>query len=425
MIDVRLLRDDPDSLRKAVEAKKGKVDLDRLIELDARRRELPQDLDEMNRRRNAQSKEIGPKVKAGEDVESLKAEVRALGDKIKEAEKETSTVKEEFDPLILQIPNPPHASTPIGTSEEDNQLLRDWGEKAEFDFEPQPHWDLGERLGILDLPGGARLAGSGFYVLRGAGAALERALIRWMIDVHTTEHGYTEIAPPHLVTSAVMTGTGQLPKMAADMYRVEGDDLWLIPTAEVPVTNLHRDEILDSDQLPIRYVAHTPCFRREAGSYGKEVRGITRVHQFNKVEMVQFVRPAESYDALETLRGHAELLLQRLGLHYRVVELCSADLSFAAAKCFDLEVWAPGMGLWLEVSSCSNFEDFQTRRANIRFRPEKGAKPQFPHTLNGSGLALPRTMIALLETYQQADGSIRLPDAIASYMPSDRIVAAT
>lgn len=421
MIDPHLLREAPDRVRKGIEAKKGKVDVDRLIALEDERRTLVNTLDGLNRERNEKSKAIGPKIKAGEDASDLKAEVGRLKDKIKDAEAEVQRNTQERESLLLQVPNLPHESVPAGTSEADNVIGDEWGETPEFDFEPRPHWEIGEELGILDLAAGAKLAGSGFYVLKGLGAKLERALIAWMIDVHTSEHGYTEIAPPHLVSSAVMTGTGQLPKMADDMYYLENDDLWLIPTAEVPVTNLHREEILEPGSLPIRYCASTPCFRREAGSYGKEVRGITRVHQFNKVEMVQIVEPETSYDALETLRGHAETILQRLGLRYRVLELCTADLSFAAAKCYDLEVWAPGMDLWLEVSSCSCFEDFQARRAGIRWRPEKGAKPQFPHTLNGSGLALPRTMIALLETYQQRDGSVAIPEPLVPYMGCDAI----
>lgn len=421
MIDIHLLRENPDRLRDGLKAKKSEVDVDRLIELDARRRELTQQIDSLNQERNAKSKEIGPRIKAGEDAGALKAEVSSIKDRIKAAETEAHETKDAFENLLLQVPNPPHESTPPGASEADNVIREGWGEKPAFAFTPKPHWELGESLGILDLAAGAKLAGSGFYVLRGLGARLERALVSWMIDIHTNEHGYTEVLPPHLVSSAAMTGTGQFPKMKPDSYGIEGEDLWLIPTAEVPVTNIHREEILEADRLPLRYCAFTPCFRREAGSYGKEVRGITRVHQFNKVEMVQFVRPEESYEALESLRGHAETLLQRLGLHYRIVELCSADLSFAAARCYDLEVWAPGMDLWLEVSSCSNFEDFQARRASIRYRPEAGAKPQFPHTLNGSGLALPRTVIALLESYQREDGSVVIPEPLRPYMGTDVI----
>ncbi len=431
MIDIRLLRENPDALRESLKAKKLEFDPAPILQLDSVRRELSASIDTMNQRRNAQSKALGPKIKAGENVEDLKEEVRQLGEQIKHDEAKIAVVDSELRDLLLRIPNPPHKSTPRGTSEKDNRVAGEWGEKRQFGFTPKTHWELGEALGILDLAAGAKISGSGFYVLRGALARLERALIAWMIDVHVAEHGYTEILPPHLVNTSTMTGTGQLPKMADDMYKIKRseeeetaenkEDLWLIPTAEVPVTNLHRDEILEPERIPIRYCAYTPCFRREAGSYGKEVRGITRVHQFDKVEMVQFTKPEDSYATLETLRGHAETLLQRLGLHYRILELCSGDLSFAAAKCYDLEVWAPGMGLWLEVSSCSNFEDFQARRANIRYRPQKGAKPQFVHTLNGSGLALPRCVIAILESYQMADGNIRVPDALVPYMKCEVI----
>lgn len=416
MIDPYLLRDNLDALKAGIAAKRVEIDVDRMAALDGRRRELIQTTDALNKERNDKSKEIGPKIKAGEDASALKKEVQALKEKIKEAEAEQAATNEELNGLLLSVPNLPHESVPPGKGEDDNKIGETWGEPAAFDFEPKPHWEIGESLGILDLAAGVKLAGSGFYVLRGLGAKLERALISWMIDVHTAEHGYTEIMPPHLASSAAMTGTGQFPKMVEDSYRIEGDDLWLIPTAEVPVTNIYREEILDPGSLPIRNCAFTPCFRREAGSYGKEVRGITRVHQFNKVEMVQIVEPETSYDVLESLRGHAETILQRLGLHYRVLELCTGDLSFAAAKCYDLEVWAPGMNLWLEVSSCSNFEDFQARRASIRYRSEKGAKPKFPHTLNGSGLALPRTVIALLETYQQPDGTVAVPEVLQPYL---------
>lgn len=423
MFNQRLLREDPELLRRAIEAKKGQVDLDRLIALDGQRLALTQQLDDLKARRNAASKSIGARIKAGEDAETAKAEVRELGEQIAELEQRMREVGETFDAMALTVPNPPHATTPVGFTEDDNQVLSQWGEVPTFDFAPKPHWELGEALGILDLARATKISGSGFYVLRGAGARLERALISWFIDVHVNEFGYTEVLPPHLVNTATMTGTGQLPKMADDMYQLGNDELWLIPTAEVPVTNLYRDEILAADQLPLYLCAYTPCFRREAGSYGKEVRGITRVHQFDKVEMVKFVPPEGSYDELETLRGQAELLLQRLGLTYRVLLLCSGDISFAAAKCFDLEVWAPGMDRWLEVSSCSNFEDFQARRANIRYRPDAKAKPQFVHTLNGSGLALPRTVIALLETYQQPDGSVRIPEVLQPYMGCETIEA--
>jgi seryl-tRNA synthetase len=424
MFDIRLLREDPDRLRRACAAKLAAVDIDRLIALDQRRRELIRQAEQLSAEKNAASKSIGARIKAGEKPEAAKAEVRALGEQLAALELEQGAVQAEFDAMCLTVPNAPHASVPIGASDADNNVTAQWGERPKFDFAPKPHWELGETLGILDFARATRIAGSGFFVLKGLGARLERALIAWFIDVHVKEFGFTEIAPPYLVNSATMQGTGQLPKMAGDMYRVDreaGEDLWLIPTAEVPVTNLHAGEILERPQLPIRYCAFTPCFRREAGSYGKEVRGITRVHQFDKVEMVKIVEPETSYEELESLRAQAELLLQRLGLAYRVVELCSAALSFAAAKCYDLEVWAPGMGLWLEVSSCSNFEDFQARRASIRYRPADHAKPLFPHTLNGSGLALPRTLIALLETYQQPDGSVTVPEVLRPYMGCEAI----
>ncbi len=421
MIDPHLLRDDPDRVRRAVAAKGGGLDVDRLIALEAGRRELTGRIDELNRQRNEKSRAIGPLVQAGRDASAIKAEVKALKEALETAEAEARRLEADFEALLLRVPNPPHPWTPPGRTAEDNRIVKHWGEPPAFDFEPQPHWVLGERLGILDLPAAAKLAGSGFYVLRGAGARLERALINWMLDLHVAEHGYTEIQPPHLVTSPVMTGTGQLPKMAEDMYRLEGEDLWLIPTAEVPLTNLHREEILEPDRLPLRYCAYTPCFRREAGSYGKEVRGITRVHQFDKVELVQIVSPEASDEALESLTRHAETLLERLGLAYRRVELCAADLSFASGRTYDLEVWAPGMGLWLEVSSCSNFGDFQARRCGLRYRPAPGAKPRFPHTLNGSGLALPRTVIALLETYQDAAGAVRLPPPLRAALGADTL----
>ncbi|MCL5270935.1 MAG: serine--tRNA ligase [bacterium] len=416
MFDIRLLRENEAHLREACAAKRATVDLDRLIELDQKRRDLTRRINDLNTERNTASKSIGQKIKAGEDAEAAKAAVRRLGEEIAAAEEAQRAVNADFEALALTVPNPPHATTPVGRGEEDNQVVGHWGEKPAFAFTPKPHWELGETLGILDLPRATKIAGSGFYVLRGAGARLERALINWFIDVHVREFGCVEVLPPHLVNSPTMTGTGQLPKMADDMYRVEGEDFWLIPTAEVPVTNLYAGEIIEGERLPIYHCAFTPCFRKEAGSYGKEVRGITRVHQFDKVEIVKFVRPEASYDEHERLLRQAQTLLERLGLAYRTVLLCSADISFAAAKCYDLEVWAPGMDRWLEVSSCSNFEDFQARRAGIRYRPGAKEKPAFLHTLNGSGLALPRTVIALLETYQQKDGTIVVPEVLRPFM---------
>ncbi len=421
MFDQRLLREDVDRLRRAIQAKRMSVDLDRLIALDERRRELTRQIDSINTERKSATKQIGPRIKAGENPEQARAEMRALGERGDLLEGERRTVVEEFEALALYVPNTPHDSTPEGAGEQDNQEVHRWGERPAFDFEPKPHWEIGEALDILDLARGAKLSGSGFYVLKGLGARLERALVHWFLDVHVEEFGYVEILPPLVVNTQAMTGTGQLPKMAEDMYQLTEGEGWLIPTAEVPVTNLYAGEILDGLKLPIRHCAFSACFRREAGSYGKDVRGIQRVHQFNKVEMVKFVRPETSYEELESLRRQAEVLLERLGLAYRRLLLCAADLSFAAAKCYDLEVWAPGMDRWLEVSSCSNFEDFQARRAGIRFRPQPNAKPQFVHTLNGSGLALPRTVIAILENCQQADGTVFIPEVLRPYMGCDVI----
>jgi seryl-tRNA synthetase len=442
MFDLKLLRDDPDRLRAACRAKHVAIDFDHLLALDQERRDLIRQVEQGQAEVNAASKQIGARIKAGEDPEAAKAHVRKLKDDLEAARARQNAVQEEFAKLCLWVPNPPHPTTPPGRGEEDNQTIATWGEAPKFDFAPKPHWEIAEKLGILDLARGTKLAGSGFFVLKGAGAKLERALINWFIDVHTTEFGCTEIWPPHVVNSATMLGTGQLPKMAGDMYRVGGlgegsegagagaqakaewqdsEDLWLIPTAEVPVTNLYRDEILDAAQLPLYHCAWTPCFRREAGSYGKEVRGITRVHQFDKVEVVKFVRPETGDAEHEALTRQAETLLERLGLHYRRLLLCAGDISFAASKCHDLEVWAPGMDRFLEVSSCSTFGDFQARRANIRFRPAAGEKPQFVHTLNGSGLALPRTVIAILENYQQSDGSVVVPDVLRPFMGCDVI----
>jgi seryl-tRNA synthetase len=324
--------------------------------------------------------------------------------------------------MLLWIPNLPHPSVPIGRTEDDNQVVRVWGEKPEFNFEPVPHWDIGEALRIFDFQRGSAVAGSNFALFRGSGARLVRALIAFMLEIHTRQHGYTEVWPPSLSNRTCMTGTGQLPKLEEDMYRCDLDDFFLIPTAEVPLTNLHRDDIIDGARLPIRYTAYSPCFRREAGSYGKHTRGLNRVHQFDKVELVKFVVPETSYDELEGLVGDAEEVLQALGLHYRVNLLCTGELSFAAAKCYDLEVWSPAQNKWLEVSSCSNFEDFQARRAGIRYRPAPGEKARFVHTLNGSGVALPRTIVAILETYQTGDGRVKIPEALVPYMNGTEII---
>jgi seryl-tRNA synthetase len=416
MIDIRLIRENPDLLKQTVDSRCVEIDVDKLVGLDSERRSLIAETEKLAAEKKKVSQLIGTKMKAGEKADMEKQQVNELKTRINKKDDQLKSAVDLFDSMVLAIPNIPHETTPIGKGETDNQILDQTGGIPAFAFTPKPHWEIGENLNILDTTRAVKTSGSGFYALRGPGAKLERALINWFLDVHVNEYGYTEVMPPHVVNSATMTGTGQLPKMADDMYRIQDEDLWLIPTAEVPVTNLYRDEILAVGQLPVYHCAWTPCFRREAGSYGKEVRGITRVHQFNKVEMVKFVRPETSYDELESLRGQAESLLQRLGLTYRTVLLCTVDISFAAAKCYDLEVWAPGMDTWLEVSSCSNFEAFQARRANIRYRPEADAGPQFLHTLNGSGLALPRTVIAILENYQQADGSVAVPEVLQPYM---------
>ena len=415
MLDIKRIREKTDEVREGL-GRRGADPalLDAVLELDRQRRTLLGSVEEMKNRRNATSKEIGAARKRGEDTAAVQAEVRALGDQITALDEQVRGVEAELNTAVLRIPNVPYATIPTGPDASANRVARLEGQPRTFAFQPQDHVVLAEKLGILDLPRATRMSGSGFPLLLGAGARLQRALIQYMLDMHTTRHGYTEMLPPFVVNSDAMCGTGQLPKMAEDMYHCEKDDLWLIPTAEVPVTNFFREEIIDRT-LPVLLTAYTPCFRREAGSAGKETRGILRVHQFDKVEMVKFVAPETSYAELETLVGHAEDVLKGLGLHYRILELCSGDISFAAAKCYDIELWAPGQKGWLEVSSCSNFEDFQARRANIRYRDAEG-KTRFVHTLNGSGVALPRLMIALLENYQQEDGSVILPPAIVPYM---------
>jgi seryl-tRNA synthetase len=425
VLDLKYIRDNADHV-KARLAVRGKSDLpgliDRLLTLDEERRALITEVDAMRAERNEVSPRVGQLKKAGrhEDADRLVLEMRDLNERLASKQARASEVDAEVEGLLLSIPNLPETVVPPG-GEDDNVVIREWGEAATFDFEPLPHWDLAERLGILDLPRGTKVAGSGFPLFVGAGARLLRGLIDMMIDLHANEHGYTELAPPFLVNPAAATGTGQLPKFGDDMYHVTGDDLYLVPTAELPVTNLYAGEILPPDAIPRRFVAYTPCFRREAGAHGKDTRGILRVHQFDKVELVRFERPEDGMSALEELTSHAEAVLKRLGLRYRVVLLAGGDLGFASAQTFDIEVWAPGVGRWLEVSSCSVYHAYQARRANIRYRPAPGAKPAFVTTLNGSGLALPRTMIAVLENGQQADGSIRLPEALVEYVGMDLI----
>ena len=421
MLDIKRIRETPEAIREGLSARGADpVAVDSLLELDHKRRQLLQEAESRKNDRNRLSKEIGQRRKQGEDTTATQAEVRTIGEAIRALDEQVKTVEAEQEQCLLRIPNMPGPHTLRGKDATDNRVIREWGTPRTFDFAPQTHIELGEALGILDFARATRMTGAGFPLLKGAAAKLQRALIQFMLDLHTNNHGYTEILPPFLVNSKSMTGTGQLPKMQEDMYHTPADDLWLIPTAEVPVTNYYREEIIDQP-LPIYLTAYTPCFRREAGAAGRGTRGLIRVHQFDKVEMVKFVEPATSYDELETLTAHAEDVLQRLELPYRVLELCSGDISFAAAKCYDLELWAPGQQEWLEVSSCSNFEDFQARRAGIRYRDADG-KPQFVHTLNGSGVALPRLMVAILENGQQPDGTITLPKAIVPYMGGqDRI----
>ncbi len=421
MLDVKLLRENFSYVRKKLERRGDIPILDEFPNLDEERRKLIHLLESKKSERNKLSKEIGERIKKGEEVEGLKAKVKKIGSEIKELESKLREVEERFNSLMLQIPNIPHDSVPDGKDESDNVVIRTWGEKKTFSFKPLPHWELSEKLGILDPKRGAKLAGSRFTVYFEGAAKLERALINFMLDLHTKEHGYTEVIPPFLVNRETMTGTGQLPKFEEELYTVEKDGLYLIPTAEVPLTNLHAGEILKEEELPKYYVAYTPCFRREAGSYGKDIKGIIRQHQFNKVELVKITTPESSYEELEKLTMNAEEVLKRLDLHYRVVLLCAGDLGFSSAKTYDIEVWLPGEGVYKEISSCSNCEDFQARRAMIRYRDGKTGKVCFAHTLNGSGLAVGRTVVAIMENYQQEDGTILIPEALRPYMEGEII----
>jgi seryl-tRNA synthetase len=393
--------------------------------IDTERRQAITQNETLQARRNRASEEIGKLKKAGQDASALLQETKDLREQIQEAEKRANEADSRLREILTAIPNLPHESVPVGKNADDNVEARRWGTPPQFDFKAKPHWELGEQLGVLDLETAAKISGARFAVYWDLGARLERALANFMLDLHTGEHGYMEVLPPYLVNSESMYGTGQLPKFAQDLFKVpHGErDLWLIPTAEVPVTNLYRDEVIEGARLPISLTAYTPCFRSEAGSYGKDVRGIIRQHQFQKVELVKFARPETSYDELEKLTRNAEAVLQKLGLHYRVVSLCTADMGFSSAKTYDIEVWLPGQNLFREISSCSNFEAFQARRANIRFRPEGKNKTELVHTLNGSALAVGRTWVAIVENYQQADGSVRIPEALQPYMGTDRIVA--
>jgi len=420
MLDIKFIREHSDLVKQAICNKGEKADIDRLIYLDSNKREQLARVEELKHRRNVVSKEIGQKKMAGQDAGVLTLEMKKVGAEIKHIDSEISSIDKEMRDILDWIPNIPHPSIPIG-DETANLELKSWGDKPVFDFTPKPHWELGEQLGILGFDKAARISGSNFALFSDLGAKLERALINFMLDLHTDKNGFREISPPFIVRRDVMYGSGQLPKLEDDMYQIEKDDLFLIPTAEVPITNLFKDEIIDGFRLPINYTAYTPCFRREAGSYGKDTRGLIRIHQFDKVEMVKFVKPENSYHELEILLNNAEEVLKQLKLPYRVLVLATGELSFAAAKCYDIEVWASGVNKYLEVSSVSNFEDFQARRANIRFRRTSDAKPEFVHTLNGSGLALPRTVIAILENYQTDEGTVVVPDVLQPYMGTDVI----
>ena len=426
MLDAKLIRSEPERVRQAMVNRNADVALlDEFIALDERRRSMLHEVEGLKAERNTVSEHIARMKHDKQDATSEIERMREVSQRIKQMDSEVAEVEARLTGVQMSMPNVPHESVPVGKDESDNQVLRYWGETRKFDFEPAPHWELATSLDIIDFERGSKIAGSGFILYKGLGARLERALINWMLDVHIKEHGYTEVLPPFLVNRRSMTGTGQLPKFEFDMYHTDkDDDLFLDPTAEVPVTNIFMDEIIDGAQLPIYYTAYTACFRREAGSAGKDTRGLLRVHQFDKVEMVKFTTPETSYDEHESLLANAEDILQRLKLPYRVVLLCTADQSFATAKCYDLELHAPGVDKWLEVSSCSNFEDFQARRANIRYRPEPGAKPEFLHTLNASGVALPRLVVSLIENYQQADGTIVMPEAIRPYVGADVIGSA-
>ena len=420
MIDIQLIRNRPDEVRDAMRRRNEDAPLDRIAELDADRRTAIVEADELRARRNEVSRQIG---QTRERPQELIDEMRQVSARIRTLEETIRTLESEVNALLLSLPNIPLDDVPPGTDESANVVKYIKGETPHFDFQPLPHWELGEKLGIIDFQRGAKIAGSRFFVLKGKGARLQRALIDWMLDTHTREHGYEELYLPNIATRESATANSNLPKFADTMYRDDEDDLWLLPTAEMAITNMHRDEILQPDTLPLKYVAHTPCFRREKAAAGRDTRGIKRVHQFEKVEMYRFVEPHESDDALQSLLSEAETICARLGIRYRLLELCAGDIGFQSARTYDIEMWAPGCDEWLEVSSCSTCTDFQARRASIRYRPEHGARPRFVHTLNGSGLALPRVIIAILENYQQADGSVVVPEVLRPYTGFDVIEA--
>ena len=422
MLDIKRIRKNPEALVAAMKARRNKgADVSGLLELDEKRRSLIVEVEALKAKRNEDSAKVPQLKKQGLDASELLAEMKLVADKIKELDAELSEIDAQLDDMLMKIPNIPHESVPDGADDRDNAEIRRYGKPTEFSFEPKAHWDIGEALGILDFANAGKITGARFTVYRGLGARLERAIISYFLDCHTM-NGYTEILPPYMVNRASMTGTGQLPKFEEDAFKVAGTDYFLIPTAEVPVTNLHRGDILDGNDLPIKYCAYSACFRSEAGSAGRDTRGLIRQHQFNKVELVKFVKPEDSYDELEKLTNDAERVLQGLGLPYRVVCLSTGDLGFSSAKTYDIEVWMPSYGRYVEISSCSNFEDFQARRAQIRFRREKNGKPELVHTLNGSGVAIGRTVAAILENYQQPDGSVIVPDALVPYMHCEVII---
>ncbi|MFQ5942246.1 MAG: serine--tRNA ligase [Anaerolineales bacterium] len=423
MIDIQLIRSDPDAVKESITSLGAEAPIDEIAGLDLQRREILQELEGLRQERNQTSERIG-RMEAGEERQALIDSMGGVNDRIKELEADLRAVEGTLERAMYEVPNLPDESVPIGADESENAVLREEIKPRKFDFGPLPHWDLGPQLGILDFERGVKISGSRFYVLKGAGARLQRALIQWMLELHVTQHGYTEIYPPAIVKEQCMWGAGQLPKFKHNIYRDTEDDLWMVGTAEIPLTNLHREEILDAKDLPLNYVAYTPCFRREKFSGGRDVRGIKRGHQFDKVEMYKFTNPEDSYQALEQILEDASDVCRALEIPYRVVEMVTGDLGFTAAKKYDIEIWAPGSEEWLEVSSVSNCEAFQARRAEIRFRKEKGAKPEYVHTLNGSGLALPRTMIGVLENYQQADGSVVVPDVLRPWMGGVELISA-
>ena len=424
MLDMKFVRENPEKVVEAVQKRFGQLDLTEFLALEQRRREITQEVEAMKKERNSASQEIGKMKKAGQDATEQMAAVRALGDKITACDTELKEIEVKLKEILLRIPNIPAEDVPVGKDDSCNPVIRTWSEPRKFDFEPKPHWEIGENLDILDFERGVKVSGTRFVFYKGLGSRLERAVINFFLDIHTQKHGYTEFFPPFIVNGASMQGTGQLPKFAEDMFKLENGDMYLIPTAEVPVTNYHRDDILKGDDLPLLYTAYSGCFRAEAGAAGRDTRGLIRMHQFNKVELVKFTKPEESWAELDKLTNDAEEVLQLLGLPYHVVRLCTGDLGFSSATTYDLEVWLPAANCYREISSCSNFLDYQARRANIRFRRDAKSKPELVHTLNGSGVAVGRTVAAILENYQQADGSVKVPEVLVPYMGGKTIIEA-